>query len=818
MKIFRLFFYTKTGGEKSLKDIKVKPTNTKPKILEKASNIPKDAKSVMKEQLINQSENLKPEFKDKSQENATDYATGKVESGMQSTAYKATIAADKAKDFTVRKIKEHRANKAIKIADTPIPETQNNLLPEKTATSEERANAPKTRESIQQNQTDKSAPNMQRKQAENIKTRENVSKENHSAKSDMTIKTKENYLKSQGKSQVTEIDTAPKILDNTVKSKQANIRTRSADNKSVTAPIPDSDTARKIKSKEYVMKKQEQKKALDRAEAAKSETQGNSAVTDKAHTSDGIQTDMEIKKTAESKIKTKEQYRHSQNGGNSQKLIKIKEADIKSFDRIEFERNRLKSMPTHKISAEKTVTSNTRIKQRTIQKNNIKIRGSKSGTYAADTAKKVKGIKTSKKVVKKANPAKIAQKKATAAARKKAAKKAAQETAKRTAQAAKATARVIKYVAVKVAQAVAAAAKAVASAITALGGWAVLLILLIIVIIVAAIAASPFGIFISEEVNEVGAIPLSQIIAEYNVELTQQVEDIELSVDHTDVEIIDNQTDRNIVLAVFAAKTAGAEDNTAADVVIFDDVKAENLKAYFRAANTVNYTVTESTNANNEIVKKLTVTISGKTKDELMDLYGLTAKQREAVETLLEHGDVLTSSSHSLAITNADVQSIINGLPSSLPQKRKDVVKNAGSLVGKVNYFWGGKSSAIGWDSAWGTMRRVTAAGSPSSGTLRAYGLDCSGFVMWAFNNSGMGYAVGHGTYGQRDASIQVTASTVQAGDLCFLPSYSHVGIVVGKDTSGNILVIHCSSGANNVVVSTASSVGFTVFRRPNCY
>jgi len=32
---------------------------------------------------------------------------------------------------------------------------------------------------------------------------------------------------------------------------------------------------------------------------------------------------------------------------------------------------------------------------------------------------------------------------------------------------------------------------------------------------------------------------------------------------------------------------------------------------------------------------------------------------------------VLTSSSHSLAITNADVQSIINGLPSSLPQKRK---------------------------------------------------------------------------------------------------------------------------------------------------
>ena len=116
-----------------------------------------------------------------------------------------------------------------------------------------------------------------------------------------------------------------------------------------------------------------------------------------------------------------------------------------------------------------------------------------------------------------------------------------------------------------------------------------------------------------------------------------------------------------------------------------------------------------------------------------------------------------------------------------------------------------------------GTMRRVTAEGSPSSGTLRAYGLDCSGFVSWVFLNSGMS-GVGDGTIGQRDRSRIVSESTVQAGDLAFLPSYSHVGIVVGKDIDGNILVIHCSSSANNVVVSTAQSVGFTVFRRPNCY
>lgn len=86
------------------------------------------------------------------------------------------------------------------------------------------------------------------------------------------------------------------------------------------------------------------------------------------------------------------------------------------------------------------------------------------------------------------------------------------------------------------------------------------------------------------------------------------------------------------------------------------------------------------------------------------------------------------------------------------------------------------------------------------------------------YENHHINAAVGHGTQGQKTASTLVSASAMQAGDLAFLANYSHVGIVVGKYTGGNILVIHCSSGVNNVVLATASSVGFTVFRRPNCY
>ena len=52
-------------------------------------------------------------------------------------------------------------------------------------------------------------------------------------------------------------------------------------------------------------------------------------------------------------------------------------------------------------------------------------------------------------------------------------------------------------------------------------------------------------------------------------------------------------------------------------------------------------------------------------------------------------------------------------------------------------------------------------------------------------------------------------------GDLAFFDDVSHVGIVAGKDASGNVLVIHCSSSANNVVITTGG-FGFAV--RPNCY
>ena len=61
----------------------------------------------------------------------------------------------------------------------------------------------------------------------------------------------------------------------------------------------------------------------------------------------------------------------------------------------------------------------------------------------------------------------------------------------------------------------------------------------------------------------------------------------------------------------------------------------------------------------------------------------------------------------------------------------------------------------------------------------------------------------------------RISLSSAQPGDLAFFYDKSHVGIVWGKDSNWNILVIHCSSVANNVAITTGG-FGFAV--RPSCY
>ncbi len=151
-------------------------------------------------------------------------------------------------------------------------------------------------------------------------------------------------------------------------------------------------------------------------------------------------------------------------------------------------------------------------------------------------------------------------------------------------------------------------------------------------------------------------------------------------------------------------------------------------------------------------------------------------------------------------------------------------VEAALSLVGKVNYFWGGKSASIGWDDDWGKPRIVSSSGSSATGTEQPFGLDCSGYVSWCFIQTGaspqeMSRSIGEGTWNQWDKSFEIKKHDVQLGDLAFINRYpgaasNHVGIVVGFMEDGEPVIAHCTPTYNNVVVSNCGGQ-FIYFRRP---
>ena len=127
--------------------------------------------------------------------------------------------------------------------------------------------------------------------------------------------------------------------------------------------------------------------------------------------------------------------------------------------------------------------------------------------------------------------------------------------------------------------------------------------------------------------------------------------------------------------------------------------------------------------------------------------------------------------------------------------------------------------SRLGWDTRWGQLQKVWAEGSETTGTYRPFGLDCSGFVDWVFYNASNGTIVlgqGGGVTSQHTYCTDILWDEVQPGDLVFYADNSHVGIVAGRNAEGELLIIHCTSSSNAVVISSAS--GFVTPGRPKLY
>ena len=361
-----------------------------------------------------------------------------------------------------------------------------------------------------------------------------------------------------------------------------------------------------------------------------------------------------------------------------------------------------------------------------------------------------------------------------------------------------------------------------------MAGGSTVVSLVLIICLIGLLIASPFGIFFSGENSGTG-YTMPDAVSMLNSEFSARIEQIKAENPHDELDMdnagsaamVSNWRD---VLTIYAVQTT-TNDTSPDEVATLTEEKMEILREIFWDMNAISYrleTVSGGEDAGDTVILHITVTV----KDHLQmaDEYRFNTDQRKLLEELIQpkYQDLfmaLTGSYQDIELSPDEVAKIMENLPADLSEARREVVLTAYQLLGRVHYYWGGKSLVIGWDSRWGMPMEVTAEGSSTTGTVRPFGLDCSGMVDWVFyNQSGGQYVIGHGggATAQHSYCTPIDWSDAQPGDLVFYPEDSHVGIVCGFDSSGNIMIIHCASGYNNVVVT--GKAGFTTIGRPEYY
>lgn len=352
------------------------------------------------------------------------------------------------------------------------------------------------------------------------------------------------------------------------------------------------------------------------------------------------------------------------------------------------------------------------------------------------------------------------------------------------------TAKVAKEAGKKVLRAIAAAAEKLVAAIGASGAAAVAVV--VVILLVGMLFASPLGILFAGE--DTGTeIKIPDAVATLNGEFTDEIYLImeEHPYDELDMqegmEAAMLQNWRN-VLAVYAVKVSTDEEH-GLDVMTMDEEKLQLLREIFFDANKLEYELTTRT-VDGERVTTLHISAQIKDAMQMADEYGFTAQQREMLEELLkpDYDDIFLSlignyQPGGAPIGPVDISDIQGTLPDDLDPLRESIVLTAYQLLGKVTYFWGGKSLVLGWDSRWGTPTTVTAPGSGSTGKVLPFGLDCSGFVDWTFYNATSGAYLpgrGGGAASQHGYCTNIAWSDALPGDLVFYADDSHVGIVCG--------------------------------------
>ena len=248
------------------------------------------------------------------------------------------------------------------------------------------------------------------------------------------------------------------------------------------------------------------------------------------------------------------------------------------------------------------------------------------------------------------------------------------------------------------------------------------------------------------------------------------------------------------VLAVYAV-LSGQTGNYPYDVLI-DDVEFAS----------VYWSMTQVTGVSNS--KGDLVHVRHLSANEAADLYEMSEDQRAVLSELSAYDSIVKEAVEKSIFTKLSSEEfafVRNTVPEGISLKRKAIVMTALALEGKVDYFWGGKSVTYGWDDRWGESRTVSSEGSSSYGTVRPFGLDCSGFVSWVYANAfKTDREVETCSTGPWMNAYAIEWKDAKPGDIVYYyeagSSNNHVGIVVNVDEYGPTSVMQCGNSGTRLV------------------
>ena len=168
---------------------------------------------------------------------------------------------------------------------------------------------------------------------------------------------------------------------------------------------------------------------------------------------------------------------------------------------------------------------------------------------------------------------------------------------------------------------------------------------------IALVIGSAFGIFFAGESTSTG-ITVQEAIIQLNGEYQDRLEEIENNITHDRQEIVSNDGSYAIawqdVLAVFAARTSGAEDG--ASVAFIDEDNLDRLREIMWDMNEVDYRTDTNTseveiaddegNTTTTSVTEtvLTIELTHKTAEEMRTVYAFNDRQNEYLTLLSGEG------------------------------------------------------------------------------------------------------------------------------------------------------------------------------------